>query len=186
MILAFCGLSGSGKSYLAAHIAAHTGLPHLRSDVIRKELAGIAPDASSRSTLGSGIYTNDLTQETYTTLIARACALPNAIIDATFSRRAWREQLYRSGIPYLLIHCWAPEAVCLTRITARLAQGNDPSEATPAVYFAQRLTWEGFTDDESFFAVDTTQPQSQLTQSILLHSTDSWDSLFHSLKKFFP
>ena len=44
LVVILCGVAGSGKSTLAAELSARSGLPHLGSDRVRKELAGLSPD----------------------------------------------------------------------------------------------------------------------------------------------
>ena len=51
------GLSGSGKTWLAAQLAPVLNAIHLRSDVERKRLAGLNAKASSGSATGEELYT---------------------------------------------------------------------------------------------------------------------------------
>jgi aminoglycoside phosphotransferase family enzyme len=50
------GLPGTGKSTLANALAENAGFRVVRSDVVRKQLAGVGEE-ESRSTFGQGIYT---------------------------------------------------------------------------------------------------------------------------------
>lgn len=63
-----CGLPGSGKSTLAAALAVPLRALHLRSDVIRKEQAGLAPEARG----GAALYAQEATERTYAELRRRA------------------------------------------------------------------------------------------------------------------
>ena len=63
-----CGLPGSGKSTLAAALAVPLRALHLRSDVIRKEQAGLAPEVRG----GAALYAQEPTERTYAELRRRA------------------------------------------------------------------------------------------------------------------
>lgn len=139
------GVSGSGKSWIAARIAGARGFIHLRSDIVRKRLAGLAPDAQSGSATGGGIYGEAQTAATYERL-AHLAALVLAqgysvIVDASCLRAAQRapfEAIARAqGVRYTLIDCTAPREVLEARIETRRAVGRDPSEATVAVLARQ-------------------------------------------------
>ena len=43
-VIVICGASATGKTHLAERVASLSGLPHLSSDVVRKQLAGLAPE----------------------------------------------------------------------------------------------------------------------------------------------
>src|SRR5579872_2823633 len=66
------GLPGSGKSTLARGLAEKGSFRVIRSDVVRKELAGIDPNASARGEFDEGIYTVEWTARTYAECLRRA------------------------------------------------------------------------------------------------------------------
>jgi len=128
------GLSGSGKSTVAAQLVEALGAIQIRSDVVRKQLFDIAANASSGSDLDAGIYHSDASALTYrkleeiaTTIIAADYCV---IVDATFLKEAQRRQMLEleSAAPHarIIVDCDAPEAVLRKRIEER---ENDPSEA---------------------------------------------------------
>lgn len=138
------GLSGSGKTTassarLLADAAAAT--VRLRSDVERKRLFGLAPDADS----GGAIYAPDATTRTYAHLAALARrTLADGwpvIVDAAFLRRAERDGFRRlagaAGVPFAILACEAPPEELRRRLTAR---SGDASEATVAV-LERQLQW---------------------------------------------
>lgn len=153
------GLSGSGKSRMARqHLLSNTTEPtiRLRSDVERKRLFGLGPEARSGSGLNSGLYAPDAHVRTYTHLSQRAAHLIDqgwsVLIDAAFLKRAERDafaQLAAAlGCPFHLLAREAPVAVLRERIERRLAKGRDPSEATVQVLEQQLQTVEPLSDDE--------------------------------------
>src|SRR5207248_1962341 len=68
-LLLIAGLPGSGKSTLAQALAGPANFSVLRSDVIRKELAGARPAAAA---FGEGIYAEEWTERTYAEMVQTA------------------------------------------------------------------------------------------------------------------
>ncbi len=164
------GLSGSGKSTLARAWADQLGAIRLVSDIERKRLFGLKPDATSDSDLNDGIYSRDASEQTYARLrqLAQqviAAGLP-VLVDASFLRRAERESFRllaaRLSVPFRIVQCHAPEPVLRQRIIARQAAGTDPSEADVAVLERQLQTHDPLNDEEKPFArlIDTSDAAS--------------------------
>ncbi len=139
------GLSGSGKSTVAAQLAEALGAVQVRSDVERKRLFELAATADSESALGQGIYTVEATAATYRRLGEIAGAIMAAdftvIVDATLLQESQRLALLEleSGQPgkRIIIECEAPEAELRRRIVAR---EHDASEANLEVLTRQLQT----------------------------------------------
>ncbi|HEY9344564.1 MAG TPA: AAA family ATPase [Inquilinus sp.] len=156
-LLAIGGVSGTGKSTLAAHLAPHVGQPLgariLRSDVIRKRLHGVAPE----DRLPESAYTPDQTARVYDALCREADRLLAAgctvIADATFlapsERAAIQAVADRRQVPFARILLDAPDAVLASRLSART---GDASDATPAVLKSQRSDAATPSDWASFAA----------------------------------
>ena len=159
------GVSGSGKTWLADRLAPALAAIHLRSDVERKRLAGLAEHSRSGAPIGEGIYSRDFTMQVYERLAGAAedvlAGGHTAIVDATFSRREERGVLRklarRLGVTACLIQCRAPHEVLVNRIVARYLHGADASEANIAVLDWQNEHWEPIGADEQWpvIAVDT-------------------------------
>lgn len=157
------GLSGSGKSSLAAQIAERLPAIRLRSDVERKRLFGDrhGPDATQ-------MYRADATRRTYRRLAKLAATLLDAampvIIDATFLARWQRDTMRtlarRHGVPFVVLDLVAPTALLRERIRRRTSDGADPSDATEAVLMKQIAEREELAPDEASarLAVDATAP----------------------------
>jgi uncharacterized protein len=138
------GLPGTGKSTLAAGLADALGATVLRSDTLRKELAGIPADQPAGAAFGEGIYAPDATAETYRELARRArVALERGqtvVLDASFTAERWRDlarqvaQATESDVVEL--RCDVPREVAAERIRRRLTAGRDASDATPEVAVA--------------------------------------------------
>ncbi len=142
-LVAIGGLSGTGKSSVARELALLARLPVagpriVRSDTIRKRLAGVAPEVR----LGPQGYTDDMGRRTYETIVEEAAAALRAgrpvIADAVFAREEERAAIEaaarQAGAPFLGVWLEAPLPVRLERIGGRT---GDASDAGAAVARAQ-------------------------------------------------
>ena len=149
------GLAGSGKSTRAQALV-DEGAVRIRSDVERKRLRGLPPDARTASDTGGGLYAEAITRETYERLATLARTIAAAgypvVVDATFLQRAQRDLLRgvarELDVPFAIADCLAPEAALRERIARRLGQGRDASEATLDVLARQLATQEPLGADE--------------------------------------
>lgn len=141
-LLITCGLSGSGKTTLAASILGPLGAIRIRSDVERKRLAGwAAANEPGSGTIDDGIYAPEMTVKTYGRLLDIAKSVLgngwSVIVDATFLRRAEREQFRKLagelGAPFAILYCHADLPVLEARVALRTRRGTDASDATESV-----------------------------------------------------
>jgi len=141
------GLPGSGKSTLAQALAEHGQLRLIRSDVVRKELAGLAASESAHARLAEGHYSQEWTDRTYAECLNRAEKLLMAgervIVDAKFGeemrRRAFLDAAARLGVPALFFLCRADPEVARLRLQTRR---GDASDADESVYRRAAERWE--------------------------------------------
>jgi predicted kinase len=160
------GLSGSGKTWLANRLAPQLGAIHLRSDVERKRLAGLAESARTSSPVRQGLYSPAASARVYEHLAHCAGQVASggypALVDATFNRREdrarFRALAVSLGLPVRFLHCRAAPEVLRRRLALRHALGSDPSEADLEVLRWQEHHAEPVTPDEGFVTleVDTT------------------------------
>jgi aminoglycoside phosphotransferase family enzyme/predicted kinase len=145
-VVATCGLPGTGKSFLARHAAAAFDAEIVRSDLIRKELAGMAPTERWGGGFHDGPYTPEHTRQTYAALRDRARESLDrgrrVVIDATFATRAQRELLRGLGTPLVWLYVDTPEHVVRARMERRAAGGRGISDADFAVYRRVRRRFE--------------------------------------------
>ena len=151
-LLAVSGFSGSGKSVLARALApalgAAPGALILRSDEIRKQLAGVAPVTP----LPGAAYTPESSAQVYASIMQRArlalCAGQCVIADAVYARdeeRAAIESVASElGVPFQGVWLDAPPEILPARASARR---GDPSDADAAIvrrqleYDTGRIDW---------------------------------------------
>ena len=155
------GLSGSGKSTMAAALLAPAGAIRIRSDVERKRLFGLGAQQRSADRHAE-IYSQEATRRTFARLAECARTALQAgypvIVDAAFLRRderlAFRALAAELRVPFSILHCRAAEAQLRRRVAARDAEGSDASEATLAVLERQLATHEPLGRDECAFALE--------------------------------
>ncbi len=157
-LILMSGLSGSGKSTVAQYLAKKQGAIHLRSDAVRKHLAGIPIDEPGQDDL----YSTEMTQQTYTRLLELGLLLATAgftvILDAKYDRLVQRQtaisQADTQHIPIKIIQCNAPVSVLRDRLNKR--QG-DISDATADLITSQQANAEAITTEEQAYvtSVDT-------------------------------
>jgi uncharacterized protein len=166
MLVLMCGLSGSGKSYLAARLAPRLPAVRLRSDVARKTLAGLAPEVSAAAAVGEGLYTSERSDAVYAQLADLADDLLRAgehvIVDATFldaaRRRRFLARAEALGRPGVVLWCDAPVALLRQRIIDRAAGGPQASDADLAVLARQQTQFEA--PSGRVIRIDTSAPLS--------------------------
>ncbi|MFP4511347.1 MAG: AAA family ATPase [Acidimicrobiales bacterium] len=135
------GLPGTGKSTLAAGLHDALGAVVLRSDVVRKQLAGRSPDEPAAAPFGEGIYRPAVTEATYEELADRAATAlgmgETVVIDASWSderhRAAARRVADATAADLVELRCVAPTDVAADRLRARGDRGGDASDADATI-----------------------------------------------------
>ena len=126
-VAAVFGLMGSGKSRRARALAEATGSVYISSDITRKQMANVALTERAESSFGEGIYSPEFTHKVYQEMLKRASASiqqdRSAVLDATYSKRRYRDQLRETfsgwGIPLFLFFVDTPEEVIRQRLLRR-------------------------------------------------------------------
>jgi len=141
-------------------MARKTGAIHIRSDAVRKHLAGIALDSKGSAAL----YSAEITERTYQRLLDLGLMLAKSgysvILDATYPRRDLRLAALRgaqaAGLAARMIQCVAPPDVLRERLAGR---HGDISDATPDLLESQQKTFEPFGEDECAYleVIDTSK-----------------------------
>jgi aminoglycoside phosphotransferase family enzyme/predicted kinase len=140
------GLPGTGKSTLAKALAQHSDFRVIRSDVVRKELAGVGGE-ECRSEFGQGIYSAEWTKRTYAECLGQAEDLlfygERVLVDANFrgenQRWMFLDSARRWGVPTVFLLCETEPELVRTRLANR---SGDASDADWSVYKNAVVTWE--------------------------------------------
>ena len=132
-LIAIGGLSGTGKTTLAARLApglgAAPGAIVVRSDVIRKRLFGLPPETR----LGPEGYTAEVSHQVYASLAARATSALEAgytvMADAVFAdpqKRFSIETAARAAeVPFTGLWLDAPVEMMRARVASRTSDASD-------------------------------------------------------------
>lgn len=165
------GLSGSGKTTVAREIAKQFNAIHLRSDAVRKHLAGIDIEDEG----AQEIYRPEMSNQTYDKLLELGTHLASqgwpVILDAKYDQQHFRKAVIAAAnshdLPLQIIHCDAPIEVLRDRVTDRQ---NDISDATANLLAQQQANAESFTETEQSYVItiDTSQDWRQKLMSSLL------------------
>jgi uncharacterized protein len=145
-LLIVCGLVASGKSTIARTLGDRTGYQIFNSDVVRKQLAGIALTTHPTAEYGEGLYGDDSTALTYDTLLKQCADClklgKGVVLDATFKAPQHRRQFIdlssKLRLPVLFVECRASEGKTLERLKLRMQRPGEISDATVSVYLRQR------------------------------------------------
>ncbi|MBI4799869.1 MAG: AAA family ATPase [Desulfarculus sp.] len=103
-LVCMMGLMGTGKTYLARELARAAGWLHFSSDVLRKQMAGLAPTQKSHDAWGNGLYSAQASEATYQELYeaaeARLAMGDSAVVDASFREDRWRRRFLDLAAQY--------------------------------------------------------------------------------------
>jgi predicted kinase len=167
---------GSGKSAIASQLAFELGAVLLRSDVVRKEMAGIPPTTPCSSGYDQGIYASRYTEDTYAELRKRAERVLGAggscIVDASFrkagDRSMFRRAAVRLGVPFCIVETIASEEVIRERLVSRLREPGEVSDGRWEIFPAHKAEFEAVADDEGKrVVVDTSRGMAENVDAVL-------------------
>ena len=155
------GLSGSGKTTIAQLILETIGAIRIRSDIERKRLFDLSPDARSEQGSHGSIYGSDATERTYQKLEDLAEKILEAgfivIVDATFLKATQRQHFQRladkTQVPFVIIDVGSSKSTMQERVRKREESQLDASEATVTVLEDQIRHQEPFGSEEQPFVV---------------------------------
>lgn len=173
----FFGLIATGKSMLAEAWARKRGTAYYNSDRVRKELAGLAPNADRKTGWSQGIYTQECSRRTYDTLLERAnrdLAQGQAVtLDASYHSRAERDRVrdfvrQLGGVRLFFVHCTCPEAVVRRRLAERARDPQAVSDGRWEIYVQQRASFEGPDElpEDELIVLETTAPVERLVEQL--------------------
>lgn len=140
------GLPATGKSTVARRLAEPLRAGIVRSDLVRKELAGIAPTARGAAEIYDAAFTARVYDEVARRAEATLASGRTAIVDAANLKRAERGRLLRVAavalVPHVVVEVVADDARIRRHLEARRVDPSNVSDATRAVYDMLRASAE--------------------------------------------
>lgn len=166
------GAPGTGKSTLAAGLAEALGATIVRSDVVRKEMAGIDPSESAAAGLGEGLYDARSKEAVYRAVSDRAAELvrhgETVVLDASWGNEAHREIARKiageTSTDVVELRCVLDPDVAAERIAERAHRGGDPSDADESIARAMAAAAEPW---PSAVEVETSPSPDRVVESAL-------------------
>jgi aminoglycoside phosphotransferase family enzyme/predicted kinase len=146
------GGPGVGKTLLSRRLADHYGYVRLATDVLRHDVARIPHGQHAFAEPDSGAYVPEVIDATYNEQAHEVRELLRAghgvVLDASWSserhRASLRQIAAEFGIDVVEVECVLDDDIARERIARRLANPNDPSDATPelvALLHDRREPW---------------------------------------------
>ncbi|MGD8992900.1 MAG: AAA family ATPase [Desulfobacterales bacterium] len=177
-IWVICGLPASGKSTIAGELAAILKVIVLRSDVVRKELFRLDPEAPQKEAFEEGIYSKEASSHTYAKLLLLAQEEVkrggSVILDATYASEHQRDGVLclakDMDANIIFVECMAPYQTLKKRLVEREATVT-MSDARLQHLKQFRARYEPLAEirDELHIRVDTNVPFNQSIRQILAH-----------------
>ena len=157
IVIVVMGRVASGKSTVAQLAGEALGWPVFSSDLIRKELAGVAPEVRGNAAARAQLYRESMTRQTYDTLLQRGIESARdkggAILDATFARRVERDLLRQTlataRIGCRLVEIIASDEEIIARLRRRETSRAEVSDARLEDFEMLRARHEPLDPDEA-------------------------------------
>ena len=163
------GRSGSGKSWLSQQLIEQGPWIRLRSDELRKHWHSQQPAAVKRYGPDMNKLTYQRLRELTKTLLESGLSV---IIDAAFLRHADRQTFLnlaqKLGIEPRILSCIATEETLEQRIKLRLADQDDPSEASVELTKQQKSSLDPLTPEELTYTLTVDTGCTQQVDECLL------------------
>ncbi len=170
----FCGLPATGKSNRSAGVAEALAIRRLQSDQVRKDLYSLT-DATV-APYGRGVYGPEMRRQVYSRMLLAAQETlekgKSVILDATFSRRKWRNEAWRLAADQdanlIVVECLSSVETIRQRLRKR--EGRKGLSDARLEHLAQLMAeFEPIAaiPPEAHVKIDTEQPREQALTEIL-------------------
>lgn len=165
---------GSGKTTVAALAAARLGAVVIRTDAVRKRLAGVALRERAHHPYGEGLYAPEMGRRTYAETLRVAgetlAARWPVVLDGSFSsaseRRAARDLAAGAQGPLAVLWCDAPDGVIRDRLRRRAVGRHEVSDGRVELLERHRTRYEPPAGEPGVIRVDTTQDVERTVERV--------------------
>lgn len=159
------GVMGSGKSTVARRASARIGAIVIRTDAVRKRLAGVPLQERVGAGFGEGVYSADMSRRTYCEALRLAEELLRAgwpvILDGSFSRAEERDGARavaaRADVRCSVLWCDAPDAVLAERLRRRARSADEVSDGREELLAEHRARYDPPEGESDVIRVDTSR-----------------------------
>jgi uncharacterized protein len=164
-----CGTMGCGKSTLTDQLAFELGLATFNSDAVRKQLAGLPPETAVKAAFGEGLYSKEMSKNTYRQLERLAdnelASGHSVVIDAGFGTGADRAEFARLAASHLaefiILFVQCDPDVQRQRLRERSSRGCSVSDGRVELLDQQKSVFEPPADSEGTVIACSTNGTSE-------------------------
>lgn len=176
-VVVFFGMTAAGKSTIARAYAEKLRVPWYNTDRERKVLAGLAPTDPRPDDVGKGIYSAELTAQTYGVLLRKAgeelaSGAEQVVLDGSYAKRSDRDDVAamakEQGATVVFVYCTCSEEETGRRFRLRSDDPRSVSDGRWEIYRYQQKTFELPREDEEgrVLILDTEQDLSELVRQV--------------------
>lgn len=168
VIIVTFGVIGTGKSTIAMALSQELSVDLLSSDIVRKRISGVSKFERKYEEYDTGIYSKDVTKQTYEDIFNNAEALINngksVIVDASFSKRSWRGSITKLAkelnIPIWFLQTQTPKNIIEQRLVKREHQEKTVSDGRLEILdrFVSDFEQPLEISRDSLIKINTTEP----------------------------
>ena len=174
-LLVTTGVMGSGKSTAARRVAARLGAVVIRTDAVRKRLAGVPLRERVAAGYGEGLYTPEMGRRTYAEALRLGGELLRAgwpvVVDGAFSHTAERAEARavagQRRVPFAILWCDAPDAELAQRLRRRSADRHEVSDGREELLGSHRAGYEAPDAEADVIRVDTSGDGARAVEAAL-------------------
>jgi predicted kinase len=184
LVLVVMGGIATGKTTIAKQLARELDWPFFSSDDIRKTLAGVPLTIRTPLGLRDKVYSNQMTEQTYQTLLVKGLAAvavhSGVVLDATFSsqtKRSWlRGECARAGVRLQFIELQADRNEIGKRLKARDESAAELSDARLEDLEKLSAAYQPPNEIPSLIRVNNSDQLSNSVSAVLLQLADKQSS----------
>jgi hypothetical protein len=168
IIFLISGLTGTGKTTLAIKLGIDYNAKIIHSDLVRKEIFGLSKYQHHYVKANTGLYNRENIEKTYNEVIKQAVNIirngENIVIDATFQKRHYREQVKmiaeNHNAIFIILYCTSSDIIIKQWLDSR-SKTQSISDGRWEIYQSQKKTFEPFQKNDDVIKIDMSKHSFQ-------------------------